>query len=86
MLRALRRERGLIMYYNYCQRAASRRCEAARRQPDRAVRNTIPVFHDISKQIQQCVRMDKIFARWHFAMAITSNNCYIHYCFAKLIK
>ena len=70
------RARGLIICYNYCQRAASRRCEAAGRQPNRAVRNIISVFHDISKQIQQRLRIDKIFACWHLAIAITSNNCY----------
>ena len=50
------------------------------------MRNTITVFHDISKQIQQRVRIDKIFARWHLAIATTSNNCYIHHSVDKIVK
>ena len=30
------------------------------------------VIHDISKQIEQRARIEKIFARWHLAIAITS--------------
>ena len=33
----------------------------------------ITVFHDISTQIQQRALIGKIFARWHLAIAITSN-------------
>ena len=32
----------------------------------------ITVFHDISKQNQQCARIGKIFARWHLTIAINS--------------
>ena len=35
---------------------------------------SITVFHDILKQIQQRLRIGKIFARWHLAIAITSIN------------
>ena len=35
---------------------------------------SITVFHDIFKQIQQRLRIGKIFARWHLAIAITSIN------------
>ena len=35
---------------------------------------SITVFHDIFKQIQQRLRIVKIFARWHLAIAITSIN------------
>ena len=35
--------------------------------------SSITVFHGISKQIQQRARVGKIFARWHLAIAITSN-------------
>ena len=34
--------------------------------------SSITVFHDISKQIQQRARIGKIFARWHLAIALTS--------------
>ena len=34
--------------------------------------SSITVFHDISKQSQQCVRIGKIFTRWHLTIAITS--------------
>ena len=33
--------------------------------------SSITVFHDISKQIQQCARIGEICARWHLAIAIT---------------
>ena len=36
--------------------------------------SSITVFHDSSKQIQKRARIGKIFARWHLAMAITSNK------------
>ena len=47
----------------------------------------ITVIHDISKQIEQRANIDKIFARWHLAIAITcyslniliSNNPKIQY-------
>ena len=32
------------------------------------------VIHDISKQIAQRARIGKIFARWHLAIAMTSNK------------
>ena len=34
--------------------------------------SAISVFHDIFKQIQQRLRIGKIFARWHLAIATTS--------------
>ena len=36
---------------------------------------SIAVFQDIPKQIQQGANIDKIFARWHLAIAVTSIIC-----------
>ena len=36
--------------------------------------NYLKVIHDISKQTEQRARIGKIFARWHLAIAITSNK------------
>ena len=35
--------------------------------------SSIAVFQDIPKQIQQRANIGKIFARWHLAIAVTSN-------------
>ena len=35
------------------------------------------VIHDISKQIEQGARIGKIFARWHLAIAITSECIFL---------
>ena len=41
--------------------------------------SSITVFHDISKHIQQRARTGKIFARWHWAIAINSNKYFYTY-------
>ena len=45
--------------------------------------SSIPVFQDISKKIQQRVRIGKIFARWHLAIA-TTNKCIYWGCVEML--
>ena len=39
----------------------------------------ITVFQDISQQIQHCVGIGKILARWHLAIAIASNIILKHF-------